>query len=280
MNIFKGKKVVIATKHHKQDVIAPILERELHVTCFTPDNFDTNKFGTFTRTKKRKKTQLQTAIQKAKEALKISETEAEIAIASEGSFSNSESAFIQTNLELVLLYYPKFNLTVYGVHSAHSPNLRGEYAFSTQEALNIATQFDFPNHGIVLRTKPNSRKILTEEITNISQLESYLQNHFLKNKKIFIETDMRAHRNPSRMQNIKLATKNLLQKLKTHCPNCNLPGYGVTNYQKGLPCQICHRPTSQKMSQISSCSACNFTQANIIDPKLKADPSYCSFCNP
>lgn len=281
MDFFKGKKAVIATKHHKEKVISPILKNNLGLDSFLADKLDTNKFGTFTRTKKRIRTQLQTAISKAKAAIKL--TGAEIAIASEGSFSDSSgSLFLQRNLELVLLYCPSKNLIVTGVHSAFSPQLRGEFASSVTEALDIVSDFNFPNFGIVLRSNPNSFKILTEEITSINELKTYLEQYFSKkrNKQIFIETDMRAHRNPARMQNIEAATNDLLQKLLTNCPKCSLPGFGTTNYQGGLPCQICHTPTSLKMYHIKSCSACQHTQTELINPDQKADPTYCKFCNP
>ena len=45
--MFKGRKLLIATKHHKEMIIAPILEKELAVTCYTSDVFDTDSLGTF-----------------------------------------------------------------------------------------------------------------------------------------------------------------------------------------------------------------------------------------
>jgi hypothetical protein len=46
--MFKGRKLIIATKHKKEIVIAPILEKGLGVKCFTDETFDTDRLGTFT----------------------------------------------------------------------------------------------------------------------------------------------------------------------------------------------------------------------------------------
>lgn len=45
--MFKGRRLIIATKHKKENVIAPILEKELGVICFTHPDLDTDELGTF-----------------------------------------------------------------------------------------------------------------------------------------------------------------------------------------------------------------------------------------
>ena len=39
--MFEGRNLVIATKHEKQKVIAPILEKALGVNCFVANDLDT-----------------------------------------------------------------------------------------------------------------------------------------------------------------------------------------------------------------------------------------------
>ena len=45
--MFEGRRLLIATKHKKEQVIAPILEEGLGVQCFVPENYDSDIFGTF-----------------------------------------------------------------------------------------------------------------------------------------------------------------------------------------------------------------------------------------
>lgn len=40
--MFQGRKLLIATKHKKENVIAPIFEKEFGVNCFVSDKFDTD----------------------------------------------------------------------------------------------------------------------------------------------------------------------------------------------------------------------------------------------
>ena len=46
--MFNERKLLIATKHGKEKVIAPIIEKALSVSCHTANNFDTDLLGTFT----------------------------------------------------------------------------------------------------------------------------------------------------------------------------------------------------------------------------------------
>ena len=46
--MFKGRRLLIATKHQKEKVIVPLLEMELGVKCFVPEYFDPDVLGTFT----------------------------------------------------------------------------------------------------------------------------------------------------------------------------------------------------------------------------------------
>jgi hypothetical protein len=45
---------------------------------------------------------------------------------------------------------------------------------------------------------------------------------------LYVETDMRAMYNPSRMTVIQNATKKLVEKINSCC-HCNIPGFGITD---------------------------------------------------
>ncbi len=47
IDLFWGRKLIIATKHKKEEAIAPELEKRLGVTCIVPENFNTDMLGTF-----------------------------------------------------------------------------------------------------------------------------------------------------------------------------------------------------------------------------------------
>jgi hypothetical protein len=97
----------------------------------------------------------------------------------------------------------------------------------------------------------------------------------------YIETDMRAMYNPTRMNIIERAAEKLIKKIKNHCPVCNMPGFGITDAKEGLPCVICSFPTRSTISYIYSCQKCSYQKEEKY-PKGKQteDPMYCDYCNP
>ncbi len=61
MYILKGRKIVIATMYKKEQVIAPLIKKHFDVEIVVPKQFNSDKFGTFTRDIKRAGNQLEAA---------------------------------------------------------------------------------------------------------------------------------------------------------------------------------------------------------------------------
>jgi len=55
---------------------------------------------------------------------------------------------------------------------------------------------------------------------------------------VSVETDMRAHMNPTRMGVIKELANRFALRLATHCPLCFNLGWGLVGNQKGLEAGI------------------------------------------
>ena len=53
--MFEGRNLLIATKHRKETVIAPLFSDAFGVHCFISDEFDTDSLGTFSGEIARKK---------------------------------------------------------------------------------------------------------------------------------------------------------------------------------------------------------------------------------
>ena len=100
--MFKNRRLVIATMHEKEQVIAPLLEKHLQVNCELPNNFNSDQFGTFSGEVERVNTPLETLRKKCEAAIKL--TNSSLAVASEGSFgAHPYIPFAQANDELVML---------------------------------------------------------------------------------------------------------------------------------------------------------------------------------
>jgi len=157
-NYFKGRKLVIATKHEKEKVIAPILERELGVQISVSIDFDTDQFGTFTRDIKRIDNQLETARAKARAGIDLNSVD--LAVSSEGSFgSHPEIPWVSSNFELVLLLDTLNNIEIRGHSRSVETNLAGQYVSSVDEAKEVAKKWGFPEHGVIVRNNKNGSVI-------------------------------------------------------------------------------------------------------------------------
>jgi len=280
MNYFKGRKAVLATMHGKEKVIAPLL-KELDIEVVVPLALNTDLFGTFTRDIKRAGNQLEAARAKAKVVLAI--TGLDLAIASEGSFgSHPAIPWVQSNLELVLLVDKENDIEIRGHARSSETNANGIYVSSFAEAKKIVKEWDFPKHGLVVRNSENGNTIY-KGITTYEELENRIQQllGIIFRKKVFIETDLRAHMNPTRMKNIGIATEDLLKNMKSFCPKCQCPGFVVIDTKKGLPCGGCGLATDMISAYIYGCQKCKYEERRLRpDTKETTDPGQCNYCNP
>ena len=105
--MFQGRNLLIATKHEKEKVIAPILEKELGVKCFVSSDLDTDKLGTFTGEIERMDDPITTARNKCLTGMDL--TNCDLAIASEGSFGPHPTMYFITADEEFLLFVDKKN---------------------------------------------------------------------------------------------------------------------------------------------------------------------------
>ncbi|NJO39371.1 MAG: hypothetical protein HC769_02330 [Cyanobacteria bacterium CRU_2_1] len=277
--LFVNRVAVLATMHRKEEAIAPILE-PLGLKVIVPPNFDTDRFGTFSRDVKRFGTQLEAAKAKAERALQI--TGETIAIASEGSFV-PHPAFpsIPCNRELVLLLDKEQDLEIIGEAISMETNYRQQKIHTVQEAIEFAEAIGFPAHGLIAFINSPGDTQIIKGINTQDELLNAVALGLQSAKELIIETDMRALYNPTRMKNIAKATHDLIRKIQQVCPNCDCPGFAEAERRKGLPCMLCHFPTELTLTTIYQCKKCGSRQEKLFpDGQEKADPGQCAFCNP
>lgn len=283
-SFFADRIAVIATMHKKEEAIAPILARELGIKAIVPPNFDSDKFGTFTREIKRLGTQIEAAKIKAEQALNI--TGETLAISSEGTFGPHPFVpYLSCNREIVMLLDKKHDIEIIGEEFSTQTNHSHQVIKSVEAAFEFAQKIGFPEHGLVVMFEetPKDSSEVIKGITTTETLEEAV-SLFLKkssNGKVHLETDMRALYNPTRMKNIAKATINLVQKINSFCPKCNYPGFSVTERKRGLPCALCNMPTQLTLATIYQCQKCGF-QKEILFPDgiEQGDPAQCMYCNP
>lgn len=278
--MFQGRKLIIATKHHKEKVIAPLLEKALEVKCFVNEYFDTDVLGTFSGEVERKEDPISTARQKCLMAMEMSNCD--LGIASEGSFGAHPSAFFASADDEFLIFIDKKNkIEIIARELSMETNFNGQEITTEKELLDFAKQAQFPSHALILRTSKNDTDHMVKGITDAITLKKAFEELIKNSASIFVETDMRAMFNPSRMKVIKKAAKKLIKKIKNTCPECDFPGFDVTEVKKGLPCDLCGNATKSTLSYLYKCPHCSYSKEEMYpNDKQKEDPMYCDFCNP
>lgn len=281
VNDWKNRRCVLATMHKKERVISPLLEQKLGITVTVPQNFNTDRFGTFTQETKRAGSQLEAARKKALAAMEQSGID--LGIASEGSFGTHPSIpFLPSNLEIVVLIDKHYDLEIIGHYRSRDVRVLRQAAKTPEEAKTIACSWGFPEQGVIVRLSEKSNRSIYKDITTLAELEE-VTTHLLSKwfvKSIFLETDMRAHRCPLRMGLITMATLDLIKNCLSVCPKCSTPGFVITDTVKGLLCGHCNLPTDLTKETIHSCQKCDYRESRPVLEKTSAKPEECEWCNP
>lgn len=278
--MFKNRKLVIATKHRKELVIAPVLEKELGVECFADAFFDTDTLGTFTGETERTLDPLEAARQKCRTAMELNRCD--LAVASEGSFGPHPSlAFIAADEEILVLIDKAHQLEIVVKLLSLETNFSGKTVESEQELLAFAEASGFPEHALIVRKSKDSVDSIFKGINQTDELLRVY--HLLKSagSAPYVETDMRAMHNPTRMKVIAQAAQDLADKVNSRCPACSLPGFGIVDVKRGLPCDLCGFPTRAIMTHIYECKGCAHREEVMYPQQRRTeDPMYCDRCNP
>lgn len=279
-DFFTNRNLLIVSKHQKEEVISPLVGKELGVKTFVAKIFDTDSLGTFSGEVERKENALDTLRIKCLEAMKIEGFD--LAIATEGSFGNHPTIFFAAaNDELIMLKDLKNDIEIVERVLSLETNFNTEIVNSVDELKQFINKVGFPEHRVILKASENDFENMVKGVNDESQLIRFFNEFLPINGYCFIETDMRACYNPKRMKVIEEATLKLIDKIKSCCPECSFPGFGIVDIEMGLPCSLCNQPTNSTLSHIYKCKKCAYVSKKMY-PKGKKyeDPIYCNECNP
>lgn len=278
--MFSNRNLVIATKHQKEQVIAPLMEQAFGVKCVTPVSFDSDPFGSFSGEVERKLDPLSAAREKCLAAMKASNCD--LGIASEGSFGAHPTLFfVPADDEILIFIDQKNNLEIVVREISTKTNFKGKVVKTYDELLDFAKRALFPSHALILRKSKEENEGIVKGIRSSEELKQAFESIHSSHGEAFVETDMRAMFNPSRMLVISAATKKLIEKINNTCPACATPGFDIYEVQAGLPCNHCAAPTRSTLSCIYQCKACSFSkEERHPHGKESEDPQFCDFCNP
>lgn len=275
---------VLATMHGKELVISPLLEQSLGLRIRLAAGLDTDRFGTFSRDIARSGSQLEAARAKISAAFDA-DPAALVGVASEGSFGpHPLIPFLPFGLELVVLIDRVTGFELIGQDGGPHTNFSHQVVSDIDEAVAFAERSGFPEHGLIVigcvDGHPAPACALIKDISDTEALKHAVRRTLAVCGSAFIETDMRAHRNPTRMVAIERATCDLVRRFMSQCPACNFRGFDVTERIAGLPCEWCDGPTSAIRHHVLQCNACGHREEQPATTSATADPGQCDFCNP
>lgn len=276
---YAGQRIALLTQHGKELVIASVLDPVLGCRVERIDGFDTDQLGTFTRDIPRAGTQIETARRKARIGMELSGLP--LGLASEGAFGPDPMAgLFPWNVECLVLIDDINDLEIVGL--AQGGTQQGHLLASNWEAAEaFARKMGFPTQHLVVRPD-NENSPRLRKISNWQELEMAFQWAVAQSvtDRVFLEVDLRACCNPSRMSMIRRAAEDLLIRLQSHCPVCGIPGFSLIERTPGLPCKECNAPTHEYRAEVFGCLKCSHRLTkNRTAPKF-ADPGRCQFCNP
>lgn len=270
--------VALATKHGKQHQFDEPFHVHLNWSLHLAD-IDTDTFGTFTPETARTLSASATAEAKARAGMRA--TGLDVGLANEGSFGpHPHSSMIALAVEIAVCVDDRLGLVITEEHVSTETNFAHAHVRSTGELPAWYLEgVRFPRHGLVVHprhgTRPADKGIhdLDRLVVAINTAAAASDDGYAT-----VQTDMRAHHNPTRQRAIATVADRLAARIATPCPACATPGFGLTEIVLGLPCEWCGDPTDLPAARVLGCYRCEHRER---EPATEfADPGHCPRCNP
>lgn len=281
MHPYDGVTAALATMHGKEAVIAPALQ-PLGIRVERAKAIDTDRFGTFSGEVPRAGSMRDAAIAKARAALET--TGARLGLASEGSFGPHPAIpFVAAGREMLALIDSTTGVALCDATVSETTNFAHCTARTAEDCRDFLGRIGFPSHAVIVRPNLGSTHVIEKGIVSPDAFDAAVTVMAGRSGDGLarIETDMRAHLNPTRMAEIAKLARRFAARLEQLCPACGTPGFGPTRSETGLPCTDCHSPTALVRVVISGCAACSHEiPGPRSDGRTHASPAECPECNP
>lgn len=277
---YKNRQVALLTQHGKEEVLAPTLQESLGCIVTKVEGYDTDLLGTFSRDIPRAGSQIEAARKKARKGMELSGLK--LGLASEGSFGPDPfTGMFSWNVEILVWIDQENDLEIIAM-SQGKTNMAHTSVLTWEQVESFADKARFPEHYLMIRPESEDDQRIRKGICKWDDLrEAFIwAQEQSRNGSVFIETDMRAHANPTRMNMISRAADELAAKLSSVCPVCKAPGYWVVERISGLKCHRCGQPTHEMRAEVYGCCKCSYKTTIERTDKMYADPGHCDSCNP
>ena len=280
---FRDRPLGVASMHGKERVIGPALMARLPLARVIPiPDLDTDRFGAFSGEVERGTDPRTACVHKARHGAEASGMD--LVIASEGSFGPYPPApFMSCDEEWLVLLDLRDGTELVHRHVSLDTVSGGETCHSEEEVLAFASRMKFPDHQLVLKPAAPWRhgdrvyKGIGDRDTLVRTARLLIAEH----GSVWVESDLRAMANPTRMRVIGEAAQGFAAELASCCPRCALFHFATTKALCGLPCGQCGFPTRSTRATLRECRGCGHgEEVPRTDGRTFEDPRFCDHCNP
>jgi hypothetical protein len=280
---YRGRRVSLATRHGKERAVARPFRRALGLEVVVPPELDTDALGAFTGECPRQGTALETCLRKAH--LGMAATGLPLGIANEGSFGPHPFVpFIPAGIEVMSFIDAERELVITETILAERTNYGHREARCVADLQAWLPTVGFPSHGLIVRTTLDGPgAVIGKGITSIDRLIAAMVQARAQSDtgRAWVEADMRAHFNPTRMASIRRLAFRLARRIGSACPACAAPGWGPIGTLDGLPCEECGEPSTLVRCERLACTVCAHREERPRRDGLQtASARYCPQCNP
>ena len=266
--------------HAKELAVAPPFRRLLGAEIVVAPDLDTDVLGTFSGEVPRPDALVETCVLKAELAFRS--LDVDCAIANEGSYGPIERVpLLPSGIEIMAFVDRKRGVRIIETLSTHRTNWRLlRFKAGDPNVPLAAKALGFPRYGVfVVCSSDWSHPI--KGLSTVDDVVSAMNQEANRSEDglAVLYSDMRAHRNLTRMRVLRAASWKLAKRLERLCPKCHAPGFGHIDSRRGLPCEGCGQPTHWVDFEIDACSACGHAEARPRkDGRRTAPRLSCSSC--
>ncbi|GCE29835.1 hypothetical protein KDA_53190 [Dictyobacter alpinus] len=280
---YVGRSVSLATKHGKEEQIAPAFSQRLQMRVEVPVGIDTDVLGTFTGEISRTGSPTETAYAKARLGMQLSGSP--LGLANEGSFGPHPALpLLLADTELMVFIDDERGIQVQEMLVSEDVVAAQCTARTFAAVETFLARARFPSHALIVRPEGVLQPdLLFKAVIDPQRLQELITLCAAASPVglAHIESDLRAHMNPTRRRVLSQLAEQLAQRLACLCPHCATPGWGVVDHELGLPCGWCGQPTELLRAVIFGCPACSYREHHGRPDGLQhADAGQCPFCNP
>ena len=254
---YRGERIALATIHGKDRAIAAPFWRVLGAEIVAAYKVDTDSLGTFSGEIPRPAPLVETCITKARMAFDV--VDVDCVLASEGSYGPIYRVPLAPGgVEIMAFVDRKRGIELVETLATHRTNWRLWRFKAGDPAIPAALkEIGFPNFGVFVMRNSDFNGA-HKELATVAQVVAAVDREARRSADglALMISDMRAHRNPIRMQVLRALGWKLATRLRCLCPKCHAPGFGPITSQRGLPCESCSEPTHWIDFEIDGCVAC------------------------